>query len=89
MVSLSTTLNLAILIMISQLLLFHLWLSFKGYSTFSYLNYQRMLSATKGQLREGNIDQEEFEQWVKANQGILFTNSFRGLKGKEFDTDAS
>ena len=47
--------NVIILILVLQLLMLHLYFKIKGYSTFSYLNYNRLHKATKEQLDNGDI----------------------------------
>lgn len=42
-----TAIYLGVFLLVIQLLFFHLWLKIKGWSTFSYLNYNRLLSSTK------------------------------------------
>jgi hypothetical protein len=43
----------------------HIYLYSKGITTFTFVSYNKKVSAQKALLKEGKLSQEEFEVWKK------------------------
>jgi hypothetical protein len=60
-----TAANVGIVIMNGHLIGFHIWISYKGISTFDHIMFKREKNEKLLLLKGGKITKNEYEQWLK------------------------